>query len=93
MRTLKNDLSLFCWAIVSFDVSSFPFLFFFYPLLKCETFFETLFELNYTGITLLYQLPEAGEIISRLKEHLLSFSIPEHVVKLISLKKIELNDS
>ena len=40
-------------------MSSFPFSFFYYLLLKCETFFKTSFELNCTGTTLLYQSPEA----------------------------------
>ena len=47
-------------AIVSFDMSRFPFSFFFYLLLKCKTFFKPLFKLNYTGVNLLYQSPEAG---------------------------------
>lgn len=73
-------------AIVSFDMSRFPFSFFFYLLLKCKTFFKPLFKLNYTGVNLLYQSPEAGGGggIYGLKEHLLSFSI----LKLIFLKKI-----
>ena len=34
-----------------------------------------------------------GGVISGLKEHLLSFSITEHVLNLIFLKKTELNGS
>ena len=41
-------------------MSRFPFSFFFYLLLKCKTFFKPLFKLNYTGVNLLYQSPEAG---------------------------------
>ena len=52
-------LYLFCLATTSFDVSSFPFSFFYYLLLKCKTILKTSFELNCTGTTLLYQSPEA----------------------------------
>ena len=72
-------------------MSSFPFSFFYYLLLKCNTILKTSFELNCTGTTLLYQSPEAegggGEggwgFTYGLKEHLLSFLIPGHVLKLI----------
>ena len=79
-------------------MSRFPCPFFFYLSLKCKTFFETSFELNDNDITLLYQSTEAGREggeggISGLKEHLLSFSIPGHVINLIFLKIIELNGS